>query len=157
MTTTSMQITIKNLKHIVSMSQETYCFTANVFANGVKIGTAMNQGCGGSTDFHPSDNSKTYNRSEMENLINSEVHKQIMANAIQKDLKRLKKDMITKVCFIKDTSVSNNYGFFQLKDKSPLHIAAETYLIGVIRKKYPKAVILNGRDDAELLKFLSDV
>jgi len=93
----------------------------------------------------------------MESLIASEVHKQIMANAIQKDLKRLKKDMITKVCFIKDTSVSNNYGFFQLKDKSPLHIAAETYLIGVIRKKYPNAVILNGKEDAELLKFLSDV
>jgi hypothetical protein len=42
-------ITLKNLKHFAAGSQETYCFTATVYLDGKKVGTAENDGHGGET------------------------------------------------------------------------------------------------------------
>ena len=42
-------ISLKNLKHFAAGSQETYCFTATVYLNGKRVGTAENDGHGGET------------------------------------------------------------------------------------------------------------
>ena len=47
-----MEIKLKNLKVIKSMSEETLCFTATVYVDGKKAGTASNRGFGGMTDVY---------------------------------------------------------------------------------------------------------
>lgn len=46
-----MNIELKNFKHYDKLSVETYCFTANIYVNGIKCGTAENRGIGGETDY----------------------------------------------------------------------------------------------------------
>lgn len=46
-----MNIELKSFKHYEKLSDETYCFTANIYVNGVKCGTAENRGIGGETDY----------------------------------------------------------------------------------------------------------
>lgn len=50
-----MNITIKNFKHLASLSEETLCFTATVCLNGKAVGSAENHGHGGSTLVHIKD------------------------------------------------------------------------------------------------------
>ncbi len=47
-----MKIELKNVKFSEAMSEETNAFTADIYADGKKIGYAKNQGHGGSTDYH---------------------------------------------------------------------------------------------------------
>ena len=46
-----MIIELKSFKHYQKLSEETYCFTANIYVNGIKCGTAENRGIGGETDY----------------------------------------------------------------------------------------------------------
>ncbi len=46
-----MKIELKNFKHYDKLSVETYCFTANIWVDGIKCGTAENRGIGGETDY----------------------------------------------------------------------------------------------------------
>lgn len=48
-----MKIELKHFKHYERLSEETECFTANVYINGIKCATAENRGIGGSTDYCP--------------------------------------------------------------------------------------------------------
>ena len=48
-----MKIELKNFKHYEKLSEETYCFTANIYVNGKFCGTAENRGIGGCTDYRP--------------------------------------------------------------------------------------------------------
>lgn len=45
-----MKIELRRLKIVERMSQETTCFIADVYIDGKKVGTAQNEGCGGSTN-----------------------------------------------------------------------------------------------------------
>ena len=47
-----MKIELKNIKVNSSFSEETICFTADVFINGKKAAYAQNDGRGGSTFYH---------------------------------------------------------------------------------------------------------
>lgn len=46
-------VTVKNVKEAKFMSKETRCFTASVYFDGKRVGTAENQGRGGSTSIFP--------------------------------------------------------------------------------------------------------
>jgi hypothetical protein len=48
-----MNITLKNVSYSAAMSQETSCFTATIYVDGVKAGDARNDGHGGSTFIFP--------------------------------------------------------------------------------------------------------
>lgn len=48
-----MKIELKNIKHAAFNSEETQCFTASVYINGVRSGTVRNGGHGGSDHFEP--------------------------------------------------------------------------------------------------------
>lgn len=48
-----MKITLKNIKYFPSLSEETHCFSATIYVDGVKAGEASNHGHGGSTEVHP--------------------------------------------------------------------------------------------------------
>jgi len=49
---TQNRITLKNIKHMASLSEETHCFTATVYFDGKKVAEASNRGHGGCTDVH---------------------------------------------------------------------------------------------------------
>jgi hypothetical protein len=46
------EITLKNIKHTAWASEETHCYQATLYVDGVKWGTVSNQGHGGCDDFH---------------------------------------------------------------------------------------------------------
>jgi hypothetical protein len=48
---------LKSIKVAEKLSEETYCFTANLYYKGKKIGEVSNRGCGGCNDLHLQDNS----------------------------------------------------------------------------------------------------
>lgn len=50
-----MQIQLKNIKVFESLSEETTCFSATGYIDGVRCFTAENRGEGGSTNYHPYD------------------------------------------------------------------------------------------------------
>lgn len=52
MKTKAYEVAIKSLKVMESLSEETLCFTANIYVDGKKAGTASNCGHGGCTDYH---------------------------------------------------------------------------------------------------------
>lgn len=47
-----MKITLKKVEYSERMSEETPCFCADVYADGVKLGSARNSGHGGDTDLY---------------------------------------------------------------------------------------------------------
>ena len=47
-----MKIELKNIKVNMSFSEETICFTADLYMDGKKVGYCKNNGCGGDTDIH---------------------------------------------------------------------------------------------------------
>lgn len=48
-----MKIEIRNVKYAAFASQETNCFSAAIYIDGVKTGTVSNEGYGGPDMFHP--------------------------------------------------------------------------------------------------------
>ena len=46
-----MKIEVKSVKHAAFASQETMCFTADLYVNGTKLGSVRNEGCGGANIF----------------------------------------------------------------------------------------------------------
>jgi hypothetical protein len=47
-----MKIQLKNIQHSEALSEETNAFSANLYINDIKAGTASNRGHGGPTDYH---------------------------------------------------------------------------------------------------------
>ncbi|MGI9137644.1 MAG: hypothetical protein ACR2IM_01255 [Sediminibacterium sp.] len=47
-----MKIELKNFKFYDKLSEETYCFQATIWVDGVKCGIAENRGIGGETDYY---------------------------------------------------------------------------------------------------------
>ena len=47
----TMKVTLKSVKFMESLSEETNCFSATVYINGKRVGTAENRGCGGPTSY----------------------------------------------------------------------------------------------------------
>ena len=48
-----MLVVLKNIKRIARLSEETECFSADVWVDGVKAGTVANHGHGGSNIYEP--------------------------------------------------------------------------------------------------------
>ena len=46
-----MKIELKNIEHFESMSEETFCFSANLYVDGKKIGAVSNRGHGGCHEY----------------------------------------------------------------------------------------------------------
>ena len=55
-------IELKAIKHYASMSEETYCYEANLYVLGVKVGRVSNRGHGGGDDWD-GDHGKGFNHS----------------------------------------------------------------------------------------------
>ena len=93
-------ITVKNVKIIQSMSEETLCFTATIYENGIKIGEASNRGYGGNTDIHLDDpRSKTQSEySALEEKVDELVYEIDKQKQMEKTQKKLDRDCIKNIC-----------------------------------------------------------
>jgi len=97
-------IEIRNLKHVASMSHETYCFTGTLFVDGKKRGEVSNQGYGGCNLFSDHDAEAEINEyakslppvktsfgefeQDAESIVTDIVHWQIIRKDFQRNLKK---------------------------------------------------------------------
>jgi len=132
-----MKIELKKFKHFPSLSEETYCFTADLIIDGVKCGYAKNNGYGGNTDVRSDHSPKgmklievaeNYCKSlppyyvgklctidmNLENFIDDLVDKLVKDKARAMDEKRLNKKMEKMVLY------GNDEEYYTLKFSIPL-------------------------------------
>lgn len=117
-------LSLKSIKTVKWMSEETICFTANIVLDGKVIGFASNEGHGGCTFCHfntPADEAKALAFAKNANandfkgwefladkgmsfdcLIDILVERNDHAKANEKIIKKVKKDMLDKVVFVKE-------------------------------------------------------
>jgi len=124
-----MKVEVKNIKHIASLSEETYCFTATLYVDGVKSGEVSNRGHGGCNEFSdfsaeqlindfakslPSIETKwgKYNQSA-DTLITDIVHAEIVRRNNEKLRKKLEKTFTQKVMWVKNNKM------FETNRKAP--------------------------------------
>lgn len=111
-----MKIELKSLRIYERMSEETIAFTADLFVNGKKVAYAKNDGCGGSTFYHPYpqadkqllDAAEIYCQKlpekegfsqNLEDVIDDWVYRVYNEKIEKKAKERLAKDCIKGICF----------------------------------------------------------
>jgi hypothetical protein len=116
-----MKVELKNIKHVASLSQETYCFTATLYVNGVKSGEVSNRGYGGSNEFSDlsvedainafakslppiKTNWGEYNQSA-DTLITDIVHAEMVKREDERLRKKFEKTLTQKVVWVKDNQM----------------------------------------------------
>lgn len=135
-----MKIELKNVKVNMYFSRETNNFVADIYVDGVKVGYAENDGCGGCTYYNSYPNKRDVLReaetylltlpstyypeydltleSNMEHFIDNEIDKIILKKETERLQKKLQKDMLKGLCYGSSTSYSlvtwKNYTFEQL-------------------------------------------
>lgn len=122
-------IRVKNVKIAESMSEETLCFTATVYENDVKIGTAKNYGCGGDTYINlDTPYSETYDEMSLEATVDELVFEIYNKKQAAKLHKKLERDCSKFVCVgrINEHEVSYHMQGF----KSKLTLAEIVLLTG---------------------------
>lgn len=132
-----MKIELKNVKYYSGMSEETNAFTADVYADGKKVGYAKNEGCGGNTFVSCFAETRTqFQRveayckslpaipykygdedfsmeSDLENVVDQLFEKWLN----DKETKKLEKKMIDHIMW----GVPNGYSYCSVKFKRPLN------------------------------------
>lgn len=109
------KITLKNLKVQETLSEETLCFSADLYEDGKLIAHVSNRGCGGSNDVHPA-KGLTYN--DVAHLDNLDTECEILT--IAEEMNMVKKYQSNKFILKKgdDTYTVNTpkkQSFVQLK------------------------------------------
>lgn len=147
------QITLKSLKLNLTFSRETYCFTTKAYINGVDVAYAENDGHGGCTFVTLSSEGVALglDRKALEDRIDDLVDEAAKAKDIARMVRKVRKDMSTKVLFIKENEFEAGcYSFCKHNGTVPGFDAA----FAAMKKKYPNATFLNGMSDAQLIHTL---
>jgi hypothetical protein len=150
-----MKIEIKNLRFYPEMSEETNAITCDLFIDSKKIGFCRNDGHGGCTDYTAFDgkqsnllsaenydktlpdieyewNGKTINiKSTLENIINNEVEKQLLAKEKVRYEKKLFKDCQKSICYKK----SNGYNSITWKNYTLAQLLATPVGLKLVQQK----------------------
>ena len=153
MTTALNTASLKNLKLNLTFSRETYCFTAKVQVAGVEVAYAENDGHGGCTfvTLNPHGISLGLDRKALEDRVDDLVDEAAKAKDLARMVKKVRKDMNTKVLFIKENEFEVGcYSFCKHNGTVPGFDAA----FAAMKKKYPTATFLNGMSDAQLIHTL---
>jgi hypothetical protein len=152
MNTDTNQVTLKSLKLNLTFSRETYCFTAKVYMNGLAVAYAENDGNGGCTfvNLTPSGISLGLDRKTLEEKVDALVHEAAQAKDLARIIRSVRKDMNTKVLFIKAGETTGAYSYCKHNGTVPGFDTA----LAAMKKKYPDAVFLNGMSDAQLVHTL---
>ena len=108
-------ITLKNLKVLESLSEETLCFSADLYENGKLLAHISNRGHGGCNDIRPAEG-LTYK--DVAHIDNIDAECDILTLA--EEMNAVKKDQSKKFVLKKDNNIytaktPNNKSFAQLK------------------------------------------
>jgi hypothetical protein len=161
-------LSLKSIKTVKWMSEETICFTANIILNGKNVGYASNEGHGGCTFCHfnnPADEAKALSFAKEANandfkgwefmaekglsldcLIDILIEREDKAKANEKIIKKVKKDMLDKVVFVKEGEDAK-MGYRILKCGAA---GIEKGIIAM-QTKYGKVTIFNNASDEVLV------
>lgn len=122
MTNKTMNITLKNFKHLNSLSEETLCFTAKVCLDGKVVGDARNQGHGGCTIVHINDNdvARMKSMTEWETIVDELSFKELEKKETAKLSKAVKKQLERDILFTrKGKEFEGRYFVFKKGNTSP--------------------------------------
>ena len=153
MNTDLTSITLKGLKLNLTFSRETYCFTTKAYINGKDVAYAENDGNGGCTFVTLSAEGihLGLDRKAIEDRIDDLVHEAAKAKDLARIIRKVRKDMNTKVLFIKAGEFdAGSYSYCKHNGTVPGFDAA----LAAMTKKYPDATFLNGMSDAQLIHTL---
>ena len=159
-----MEITLKSIHHSSHLSQETHAFTATIYVDGKKAGTAENDGWGGQTNCWidnkelrkkveehfkglPSiKDSVGGHEFEYQPALHHEVDKRLEEHL---DLKEVQRIMRKGVAFIKDK------GIYTVSYRKNAHIP-KPRLLELVREKQKGRIILQDVPKNELLKVVKE-
>lgn len=146
-------LTLKALRLNLTFSRETYCFTAKVYLAGKDVAYAENDGNGGCTCVHlsPAGVALGLDRKAVEEKVDALVHEAAEQKDKARMLRTIRKDMLTKVLFIKAGEVTEGAYSYCKHNGTPEGAARAD---AAMRAKYPDAVFLNGLSDCALLHAL---
>ena len=153
MKTDTAHINLKCLKLNLTFSRETYCFTTKVFHGRSEIAYAENDGNGGCTfvTLNATGRAHDFDRKAIEDKVDELVHEAAKAKDLARIIRKVRKDMNTKVLFIKENEFdAGAYSYCKHNGTVPGFDAA----LAAMKAKYPDAVFLNGMSDAELVHVL---
>lgn len=117
-----MNITLKNFKHMASLSEETLCFTAKVCLDGKAIGDAQNHGHGGPTSVSIKDKdvAKLKSASEWESIVDKLTFKELENKETIKLTKNVTKQLERDILFTKKgKGFEGRYFVFKKGNTSP--------------------------------------
>lgn len=133
------KLTLKRFQHYPRMSEETTAFNADLYYEGVNIGTAKNDGHGGCTFIYLNDKGRAipeillaertpefsdgkFNEDSLANIVDNLVEKTIHSKWVEKQRKRAEKELATKVFFNRKGDEDGSFRTYNLKGKSPAEI-----------------------------------
>lgn len=117
-----MNITLKNFKHLATMSEETLCFTAKVCVDGKVVGEALNHGHGGSTIVRINDQAVAGMKSmvDWETIVDELSFKELEKKEMVKLTKSVKKQLERDILFTrKGKEFEGRYFVFKKGNTSP--------------------------------------
>jgi len=128
-----MNIELKNVKFYERMSEETNCFVADLYINGVKMAYVKNDGHGGSTNVQPYKDYKSlkpffdfcenqpsikYNDFTLEMTADLYVDNLFENWLKEKDSKKMKKQFEKGIVYAKTPTLESSYNIVSWKNKS---------------------------------------
>lgn len=117
-----MNITIKNFKHMASLSEETLCFTAKVCVDGKVVGEALNHGHGGNTNVYIKDEgiARLKSMSEWETIVDELTFAELKKKETIKLTKSVQKQLERDILFTrKGKEFEGRYFLFKKGNTSP--------------------------------------
>lgn len=99
-----MKLDLRNIKVLISRSEETYCYSATLYVDGKAAMTVGNSGQGGCDDYHPVNRKQTYG--EVQRNLEA-VNKWLKENTLRKngldyDLELWCSDMVSQHLYKQD-------------------------------------------------------
>ncbi len=134
MPATKLAITLKRFQHYPRMSEETTAFNADLSYDGVTVGTAENDGHGGCTFIHLNDKGRAIaeivsasrlpegDEDSLTDIVDNLVEKTIHSKWVEKQRKRVEKELATKVLFNRKGDKDGSFRTYNLKGKSPAEV-----------------------------------
>lgn len=129
-------ITLKRFSHYPRMSEETEAFNADLAYEGVVIGSAKNEGHGGCTFVYLNDKGRAIpsivaahelpelDDNSLTSIVDGLVEKAIHAKWVEKQRKRVQKELATKVLFSRKGDGEGSFRTYDLKGKTPAEVLA---------------------------------
>jgi hypothetical protein len=117
-----MKLELRNLKINQAFSEETTCFTATLYVDGIRTAECRNEGHGGSTDFRPFEGKDKvlvqaeaycltlppvkYSTIELNSDLEFVIDQLVEAELKRRDIAKMQKRMITKLVMQKGNEIS---------------------------------------------------